>query len=266
MRFGCCVNMLVPFGQGTGAEYVERVAAAGFDYLELPAVRIAALSEAEFTALCRRVAAAGLTTESCNDFFPTTMRLTGPAASRAEALNYAAVALSRAEELGAKFVVFGSGPARMVPDGFSHAAARDQLVGLLEDLVPLAEKHRLTIAIEALNRTECNIVLSLIEAEKLAKRINHPRIQMLADYYHLALEREPIEHVAKVAKSIRHVHFSIPNGRGYPHEADDHFAAFCRQLTESGYDDRMSVEAYSQDFERDAEATLTLMKRLVVSS
>ena len=89
---------------------------------------------------------------------------------------------------------------------------------------------------------------------------------MLADYYHLALEREPIEHVAKVAKSIRHVHFSIPNGRGYPHEADDHFAAFCRQLTESGYDDRMSVEAYSQDFERDAEATLTLMKRLVVSS
>ena len=53
MRFGCCVNMLVPFGQGTGVEYVERVAAAGFDYLELPVVRIAALSEAEFAALCR---------------------------------------------------------------------------------------------------------------------------------------------------------------------------------------------------------------------
>jgi D-psicose/D-tagatose/L-ribulose 3-epimerase len=266
MRFGCCVNMLVPLGQGTGAEYVECVAAAGFDYLELPAVRIAALSEAEFATVCRRVAAAGLTTESCNDFFPTTMRLTGLMANRADALNYAALALERAEALGAKFVVFGSGPARMVPEGFSHAAAEEQLVGLLEDLVPLAEKHGLTIAIEALNHTECNIVLSLIEAEKLAKQINHPRIQLLADYYHFAIEREPIEHVAAVAKSIRHVHFSNPIGRGYPHEGDDHFTAFCRQLTASGYDDRMSVEAYSQDFERDAEATLMLMKRLVVSS
>jgi D-psicose/D-tagatose/L-ribulose 3-epimerase len=266
MRFGCCVNMLVPFGQGTGVEYVERVAAAGFDYLELPAVRIAALSEPEFAALCRRVAAAGLTTESCNDFFPTTMRLAGPMADRAEALNYATLALSRAAALGAKFVVFGSGPARMVPDGFSYAAAEEQIVGLLEDLVPLAEKHGLTIAIEALNRTECNIVLSLTEAENLAKRINHPRVQLLADYYHFAIEWEPIEHLAAVAKSIRHVHFSNPIGRGYPHEADDHFAAFCRQLMESGYDDRMSVEAFSQNFERDAEATLTLMKQLAVSS
>jgi sugar phosphate isomerase/epimerase len=255
--------MLVPFGQGTGAKYVERVAAAGFDYLELPAVRIAALSEAEFAALCRRVAASGLTTESCNDFFPTTLRLTGPAASRAEALNYAALALSRAEALGAKFIVFGSGPARMVPDGFSHSAAEDQLVGLLEDLVPLAEMHGLTIAIESLNRTECNIVLSLIEADNLANRINHPRIQLLADYYHLATEQEPIEHVATVAKSIRHVHFSNPIGRGYPHEADEHFAAFCRQLTKSGYDERMSVEAFSNDFERDAAATLKLIRQMV---
>jgi sugar phosphate isomerase/epimerase len=147
-----------------------------------------------------------------------------------------------------------------------NEATEEQLVGLLEDLVPLAEKHRLTIVIEALNRTECNIVLSLIEADHLAKRINHPRVQLLADYYHFAIEREPIEHVASVAKSIRHVHFSNPTGRGYTREADEHFTAFCRQLTASGYDDRMSIEAYSQDFECDAEATLTLMKRLAVSS
>jgi hypothetical protein len=45
MRFGCCVNMLVPLGEGTGAELVEKVAAAGFDYLELPLVRIAVLTD-----------------------------------------------------------------------------------------------------------------------------------------------------------------------------------------------------------------------------
>jgi D-psicose/D-tagatose/L-ribulose 3-epimerase len=265
MRFGCCVNMLVPIDQGTGVEIVERVAAAGFDYLELPLARIAALTAGEFAALRRRVEGTGLTTESCNDCFPPTLRLTGPVADRAEAVNYATAAFGRAASLGAKIVVFGSGPARTVPEGFSQAAAQEQLVGLLNDLAPLAEKNGLTIAIEALNRTECNIVLSLIEARDLARRVNHPHVQLLADYYHLAMEHEPIDHVATVAKSIRHVHFSNPTGRGYPQAADEQFAAFCRQLRASGYDDRMSVEAFSNDFERDARATLTLMKRLVVS-
>ena len=209
MRFGCCVNMLVPSAKGP--EWNMWNALLRPDSIIWNFRRCA--SGIIGSGVCRavpHVAAAGLTTESCNDFFPTTMRLTGPTTNRAEPLNYAAVALSRAEAFGAEFVVFGSGPARMVPDRLLHAAAEDQLVGLLEDLVPLAEKHGLTIAIEALDRTECNIVLSLIEADNLAKRINHPRIQLLADYYHMAMEREPIEHVAKVAKSIRHVHYSNP--------------------------------------------------------
>ena len=80
MRFGCCANMLVPLGQGTGVEFVERIAAAGFDYLELPVARFASLSEPEFESVCRRVQATGLATESCNDFFPPNLKLTGPAA------------------------------------------------------------------------------------------------------------------------------------------------------------------------------------------
>src|SRR5262249_49637791 len=106
---------------------------------------------------------------------------------------------------------------------------------------------------------------SLIEAEKLAKRINHPRIQLLADYYHFALENEPIEHLANVAPMVCHVHFSNPVGRGYPHQADEHFSAFYRQLRANGYDERMSVEAFSNNFESDAAATLALVKRLAVS-
>ena len=78
MRFGCCVNMLVPLGEGAGVEFVERVAAAGFDYVELPLVRMAALPEPEFEAACRRIEAAGIRCEACNDFFPISMRLTGP--------------------------------------------------------------------------------------------------------------------------------------------------------------------------------------------
>ncbi len=263
MRFGCCANMLVPLGQGTGIEFVERIAAAGFDYLELPVARFAPLSEPEFESVCRRVEATGLATESCNDFFPPDLKLTGPAADLNQLLSYATRGLGRAARLGAKIVVFGSGGARTVPDGFPLAEAHEQLVRLLGELAPLAETNGIMIAIEPLNRTECNIVLSLVDADELAGRVNHPHIQVLADYYHFAMEHEPPEHVTTVGPRIRHVHFSNPVGRGYPQIADENFAQFCRLLVERGYDDRMSVEAYSHDFEHDAAATLKLMKRLV---
>ncbi len=262
MRFGCCVNMLVPLGQGTGVEMAERVAAVGFDYLELPVARFAVVSDAEFESIRQRVKATGLAVESCNDFFPPDLKLVGPTADSAKILTYAAQALSRAALLGAKIVVFGSGGARTVPESFPQEKAYKQLVHLLGELAPLAEKNGLTIAIEPLNRTECNIIFTLAEACELAERVGHPRIQVLADYYHLAMEREPVEHVTTAAPHIRHVHFSNPAGRGYHYSADENFSAFCRLLRENGYDGRMSVEAFSQNIEQDAAATLQLMRQL----
>src|SRR6476646_9654559 len=260
MRFGCCVNMLVPLGQGTGAELVERVAAAGFDYLELPLVRMAALADQEFAAVCRRVEAARIRCEACNDFFPPNMRHTGEDVDLQEAATYARHALGRAGRLGAKIVVFGSGPARMVPEGFLKTQAFDQLVRLLEEIAPVAAENSVVVAIEHLNRTECNIVNTLAEACQLAERVDRASVQVLADYYHLAFEQEPLEHVVDAGQRIRHVHCSVPEGRGYPKETDPSFSDFCHTLAEIGYDDRMSVEAYSKDFESDAAAALRLLR------
>ena len=53
---------------------------------------------------------------------------------------------------------------------------------------------------------------------------------------------------------------SDPAGRIYPRGADANLARFCRLLGESGYDGRMSVEAYSQNFERDAAGALIWMR------
>jgi sugar phosphate isomerase/epimerase len=263
MQFGCCVNMLVPTDMGTGVEMADRVAAAGFEYFELPVARFAPLADKQFGTLCRQVSASGLKVESCNDFFPPELKLVGPEFNLGGLRSYASVAFERAARLGAKNVVFGSGGARTVPAGFSLQQAFGQLFELLRELGPVADEHDITICIEPLNRTECNIVLNLHEACELARRVNHPRVQVLADYYHFALEYEPISHLIDAGPWIRHVHFSNPQGRGYPRTADPKFAAFCRGLRENGYNRRMSVEAFSDRFEDDAAATLRLMRELV---
>ena len=55
---------------------------------------------------------------SCNGFIPGRFRLTGPKADHGPALDYAEKILRRADEIGVKTIVFGSGGARNVPKDF----------------------------------------------------------------------------------------------------------------------------------------------------
>lgn len=81
MRFGCCLNMIAKGPDGTGIEYIEALAKAGFDYAELPLAEMMALPDGQFQELVRRVAGSGVHCEACNNFFPKTERLTGEARS-----------------------------------------------------------------------------------------------------------------------------------------------------------------------------------------
>lgn len=54
MRFGCCLNMIAKGPDGTGIEYIEALAKAGFDYAELPLAEMMALPDGQFQELVRR--------------------------------------------------------------------------------------------------------------------------------------------------------------------------------------------------------------------
>ena len=60
MRFGCCVNMVATGKDGVGAERIAEVAAAGFDYFELPLAGLSALDERAFEGILERVASAAI--------------------------------------------------------------------------------------------------------------------------------------------------------------------------------------------------------------
>ena len=53
MRFGCCLNMIAKGPDGTGIEYIEALAKAGFDYAELPLAEMMALPDGQFQELLR---------------------------------------------------------------------------------------------------------------------------------------------------------------------------------------------------------------------
>ncbi len=245
-----------------GADVVESLGEIGYDYVELSMSGVAALPGPAFASLVERVRRSGIRCEALNNFFPARVRLTGDMARLDLALEYAAGAMDRAAALGAEIIVFGSSGAKNVPAGYPMDAAWRQIVELLRNLGPLAAGRGLTIAIEPLNRGESNIVNLGSEGLRLAREADHPNVQLLIDYYHLAIEKEDPGIIVEAGAALRHTHFAKVEGRTFPDRTEDDYRRFFARLRQNGYSARCSIEAFTADFAADARRSLAVMRQL----
>jgi sugar phosphate isomerase/epimerase len=255
--------MIYPEEDPVGIKIVEETAGLGYDYIELSLRDVAALDAAGFSALNRRLEKAGLRSEACNNFYPPQQRITGPDVDLAGLRGYTAEALRRAKEIGAEFVVFGSSGARNIPEGFPRETAWRQIVDASCMIAEEAEKTGVTVAIEYHNKYEANVLFSMAEAMRLLREVDRPRIQVLADYYHYAVQEESPSDITQAAGHIVHVHFAELKDRGFPLEPKKEYRDFIAALTESAYAGRISIEAFTKNFSADARKALELMRELV---
>jgi len=247
---------------GAPVPNIELLAELGYDYVELSLAPLTALSEAEFEAVVERLRRAGIPCEACCIFYPRTVRLTGPDVDWAQVEAYDRLAIGRAARLGAQVIVFGSAGAKNVPEGFPYDQAWAQIVHAMHIAAPIAAEHGITIVIEPLNRKEANIVLTGAEGLKLMRAINRPSVQLLIDYYHMALEGESADIVLEAGDAIRHTHISTVPARTYPVRIEPGFLPFFANLKAIGYQGRMSIEAQTDNFREDAAAALSVLRQL----
>jgi sugar phosphate isomerase/epimerase len=252
--------MIAPEKDPVGIDIVEETARLGYDYIELSLRDVAALDEAGFSALVRRLEKSGLRSEACNNFYPAEQRISGPGVQFKALRDYTARALDRAKELGAEFVVFGSSAARNIPEGFPRDEGWRQIVSAARMIAEEADRAGLTAAIEYHNRHEANVLLSMTEAMKLLRDTDRPRMQALADYYHYAVQGETPADLAQAAGHIVHVHFAELKDRAFPSEPKEEYRAFFRALAQGGYTGRVSVEAFTNNFSADAARALEVMR------
>lgn len=262
MKFGCCVDALARTPEGAAVPNIEQLAELGYDYVELYLASLTALPEDEFQAVVDRLGRAGIPCEACCIFYPRTVRLTGPDVDWAQVEDYDRRAIGRAARLGAEIIVFGSAGAKNVPEGFPYEQAWAQIVHAMRIAAPIAAAHGITIVIEPLNRKEANIVLNGAEGLKLAREINRPSVQLLIDFYHMALEGESPDILLTAGDAIRHTHISTVPARAYPVAVEPAYLPFFANLKAIGYKGRMSIEARTDNFRDDAAAALKVLRRL----
>ena len=235
MKFGLCC----------GLDLAPAAADAGFDYIEMtvPGLLMPLADDAAFEDMLTKVRATKLPCPVVNCFVPGDIKITGPAAAPARLEQYVRTACARAKRAGVDRIVFGSGGARNIPDGFDRHAAWQQLVTFCRMTGPIAQASGVTIAIEPLHRGECNVLNSVTEGAHLAREVNHPAIKLLVDCFHWGREKESPQAIVQAGDLLVHTHLATVANRILPGEEEQDFATFFTALKQAKYDGRVSIEA-----------------------
>ncbi|MFC0473020.1 sugar phosphate isomerase/epimerase family protein [Halalkalibacter kiskunsagensis] len=242
MRLGCCASI----------DQANVVHAAGFDFIECTVVSlIPERSEEDFAEVLKKYQESPIPVEVCNVFLPGDLKVVGESVDLGRINRYLKTSLARVKQIGADTIVFGSGGARTIPEGFSREKAEEQIFTFLDLAADYAEPLGLTIVIEPLNTKESNILNSVPEAVEFARKINRKSIQVLADFYHMDEEKEPLTNIVTMKEYVKHIHVA-DTGRLAPGSGQYPYQDFTDCLMRANYNGRVSIECGWHDFEDEA--------------
>lgn len=259
-------------GVCTGVEHAEITSLAGADYFEwsVGGYLQPLKDNAQFEAALEQVRKASIPCPAVNVLLPGDQKVTGPEVNLRALEDYTSVVFQRAHEAGIKVIVFGSGGARRVPDGFDYDKAEEQLVVFGQMLGKWAENEGVMVAVEPLNRLECNILNTLEEAANYVRKVNMPAFRLLVDSFHLDMEGESTDSIVKNADILVHAHIATKANRLPPGGEDHDFSPFFQALKDANYTGRLSIEARLPDpadsalYIRQIQSAINLLRSLAI--
>ena len=232
------------FGICAGPDKAEKLKALGYDFIEggVAGTLKPDTPDAEYAPELIKIKASALPIQSCNGFIPSKFHLTGAETAHDAALDYAVKACQRADAAGIPFIVLGSGGARKVPEGFELKQGKAQFIEFCQKLGDRITGCKVTVVLEPLNKGETNLLNSVIEGIEYVDAIKRPRIQLLADFYHMMKESEGPDAIRKAGARIRHCHIAELDGRKAPGTKGEDLSGFFQALHAIGYTGGISCE------------------------
>jgi sugar phosphate isomerase/epimerase len=247
----------------TGIDNAHRLSGMGYSFIE-PGVGgflMPGKPESEFLETLEIAKNLPVPVKACNMFLPGSLKSVGPDAVHDEILEYAGIAFNRARMAGVGIIVFGSGGSRRIPEGFTRSDALRQFTELGRRLAPVASRNNVVIALEPLNRKECNFINSLSDGAEIVNAINHQNYRLLADIYHMEMDGESPGNIIKFGNLISHVHIAEKEGRSAPGTHGEDFSNYFSALAKINYNGGISVESRWEDMVSQAPGALAVIKK-----
>ena len=262
------------FGACRGPADTALLKQIGYDFFEWNAASamMPEKSEAEWAKRRDEILGAALPLRSCNGFLPGKFRLTGPNAFWDDALAYAETVCRRADILGVKTIVFGSSGARNVPGDLYAKKKEDrpntekgveQYTEFCKLLCKRIADCKVTVVIEPLRPNESNIINYVWQGLQIVEDVGSPRLQQLADIFHMICGRESACSLVKAGDRLKHCHIAAKETRQFPGSNDTDFAPYFNALKKIGYTGGVSCECGwgdKADLAKNLETALKTLK------
>ncbi len=198
-----------------------------------------------------------------NLFIPGDLKLVGPTVDEQAVLEYVDTVLRRVSRTNTRMIVWGSGGARRVPDGFDKKTATRQFIAIATKIAVVAQKYNVVLALENLNSGETNFINTVQEALYVVKKVNHPNLRLNADIYHMLKEREPPAVILKARKYLVHVEIAEKDNRTAPGVGGTDFRPYLRMLKKAGYHQKIVIEGSWKNFADIASLSLNYLQKQV---
>lgn len=242
MRFGINTFLwTVKFGPDQ-APLLEKIKAGGFDGAE-----IALFDPAEFDApgIRRVFADNGLGLTVCSIMTKEKNPISDSAAIRIGALDHLRACVEKVAAAGAEILAgplyapLGDLPGRRrTSDEWKRAVEFYQAIG------PALDDHRVTIALEPLNRFETYFLNTAADTAEFCRQVNHPRVGVLFDTFHANIEEKSIaDGYRTVGPYLKHVH-TCENDRGTPGSGHVDWNGVFQALSDVEYDGWLTIESF----------------------
>lgn len=229
---------------------LEDLGAWGYDYAEaLPwlldpdFLRPDASLSSSTRAALQRIQASPTPVASLCGFMPDPevngLMVVGPDVNPKRLRAYATRIFDNMQAVGIDVIGYGSGASRWVPAGFAMDQAIDQVCEFLVMCDELGRPRGVRVALEPYNRDDANLLNTVAEALKIVQRVNCPHSLLMADFFHMRLNDEPMDELLAAGPYLIHAHIAEP-GRGRPQSSPAEHRRFLQTLRRAGYDGRVT--------------------------
>jgi sugar phosphate isomerase/epimerase len=255
MKFGICAS----FRDILALDHIA------FDYLEENVQRFLVPEQpaADFEALLTEARALPIPIETANVLIPANLPLVATPTQQVDTARlerYIKTVLQRAEQVGIRVIVFGSGGARACPPGYDHQDAVQQIGQHLATWSEWADHHGVQFVLEPLRYEETNILNTVAESGALVVSLAPSGARLLVDTYHMACNREDPATITPYLPLIAHVHVAEQQDRAAPGQHGEDLRPYFAVLQRGGYDQRISIECNWHDFPAQVNQAIGVLK------
>jgi D-psicose/D-tagatose/L-ribulose 3-epimerase len=238
------------------AEHFPLLAAlkkTGFDGVELP---LFGGDKAHYATIATELRNQGLGCTAVTVCNPEANPISPDAGIRAKGLDHIKWAIEMTATMGGDNLC---GPYHSALGQFSGTGPTEtekaHAADVLRKAAEFAQQHKVTLAIEYLNRFECYFLTTAADTAAFVQRVNHPSFRMMYDTFHANIEEKCLTKAIETsAPYLAHVHIS-ENDRGTPGSGHVHWDESFAALKKVGYDGWMVIESFGRALPDLAAAT-----------